>query len=159
MKCRGVEGVFPLDSILYFFDLTSSLFSHYISDMKESLINHVCYYCGMPAEEEDHVVPRAVVRKSLVGAFDPDAYNDVIKRRGLTVPVCKECNHLLHDSYQRTLEGRKRQLKQKLRQKYKKLLKMPNWGERDLSELGETLRSHIEMGLADRDILRHRIKW
>lgn len=65
----------------------------------------------------------------------------------MIVPCCKECNCFLGARLYPTLRERKQALKDSLRRHYKRILKMPEWKEEDLAELGYSLRSMIENNL------------
>lgn len=115
------------------------------------MIDDICYYCGLPADVIDHVIPKIVLKShDAVG-------HDIRKNRTLTVPACRECNSLLSASVQKTLQERKRELKIRLKRKYKKLLIMPEWNEEELSELSPRLRQYIEASQKHKQLVKLRI--
>ena len=112
-----------------------------------------CYYCGNPATTHDHVYP-LVALYALYGVEDlPPTHLLVI------VPCCQECNALLHSSVFPTMAARKRYLKRRLRQRYKRLLALPSWHPQELLTLGPGLRAYVEIGLAQQENLHQRLSW
>ena len=117
-----------------------------------------CYYCGLAATIKDHVIPKFIL-KGMERSGNTKAYAKLLERRILLVPCCDECNLLLGASYQRTLEDRKKQLKSKLRKKYKMLLKAPDWSDEELDELGPGLHKYIEGSEKWKRLLKSRLIW
>ena len=76
--------------------------------------------------------------------------NSIPKSNWVEVPACKECNYILGNSLQNSLEARKAELKIRLKKRYKKLLEMPLWDDSELNELGPGLRKSIETALSKR---------
>jgi len=113
-----------------------------------------CYYCGMPATEKEHVIPKAILR-----AFEDVGIEEIISRRKLLVRACRECNALLGSTYQTTLAERKAFLKAALRDRYRSVLKMKDWTEEKLSELGPTLRTHVESAMRLKRLTEWRLVW
>jgi hypothetical protein len=111
----------------------------------------VCFYCGLPANSIDHVVPQSVLYML------EDTGHSTHGNRVMKVPCCHECNCLLGASCQSTLTERKKSLKDKLRHRYRKYLDLPDWTDQELSELGDHLRKEIFASLAIRDLTRLRI--
>jgi len=118
----------------------------------------ICYYCGLLACTEDHVIPLSILN-TLDRIADPETYRKLIKNRTMLVPACRECNCLLGSTYQKTLEERKAFLKKRLKQRYKKLLNTPDWSQAELNEMGPNLKKHIISCLYERDLIRRRIRW
>ena len=117
-----------------------------------------CYYCGLPGNTIDHVIPTSILNMLDRGS-DPITYEEFIKYRKLKVPCCLECNNFLGSTYQKTIKERKIFLKKQLKRRYRKILKMPNWTQAEINELQPTLRSHVLAGLYERDLIRQRIAW
>ena len=68
-----------------------------------------CYYCGLPANGIDHVVPQKLLNGAMI-AGDIDSYTELIGRgrgRTLEVPSCQQCNSILGAGYDQTLADRK----------------------------------------------------
>jgi hypothetical protein len=109
-------------------------------------------YCGLYADTIDHIPPRSV-RPTLQSQGLADKY------RFLEVHACKECNCLAGAHPPWTLAGRKKLVKNKLRKRYKKYLKLPLWSETELEELGRNMRSEVEQALLVKDMIEQRFKW
>lgn len=116
----------------------------------------LCYYCGQPATDLEHVIPRSVLRK-LSGS--PGVKQELIRGRVLTVRSCHECNMLVGASVQETLIERKEYLKDRLRKRYRKLLDTPDWTDEEIAELGDGLRRHIHAQETLKATIRARIAW
>lgn len=118
-----------------------------------------CYYCGVPANGIDHVVPQSLLDEWL-RLGDIENYQLATGRgRKLTVPSCQQCNSILGAKYDPTLDERKQRLKDRLRTKYAKVLGMPDWTPEELDELGPRLREHVEQGMKLKAMARRRIAW
>ncbi len=91
-----------------------------------------CYYCGLPATEEDHVIPISSLRNMPLSLM-----------KEIVVPSCPECNRVLSNYFSITLTERKNELRTRLRKRYKKLLASPDWSNEDLRGLDGSLRRHI----------------
>jgi len=111
-----------------------------------------CYYCGATANSIDHVPPTSA-RTRLVDLGLQ--YKYPFKE----VNACRECNSALGARGIWTLAARKRYIKRYLLRKYKKYLRVPNWGERELKATGQTLREYTLSSIIIRDIIRNRIAW
>ncbi len=107
-----------------------------------------CYYCGDEAECIDHLIPFKVRQCG--------KRNGTHLGFGPRVRACKDCNSILGAVGIFTLDGRKEFIATKLKKKLKKLQSIPHWSEEELAELGYSLRSHVESGLAQRDALLRR---
>ncbi len=117
-----------------------------------------CYYCGASGDEKDHVIPTAILKK-IEAISDLKLRNKFIKNRTLIVPACRECNTLLSHSYQKTLDGRKKELKKRLKRKYKKILSMPDWTKTEIKHLGSTLKQTIQASCDLKDLIKRRLRW
>lgn len=118
-----------------------------------------CYYCGEPAGSVDHVVPQSMLQTLRV--LGDDAVSAILARHGrrMTVPCCRECNSVLSNKYFDTLEKRRTHLKQRMRQRYRKILRMPDWSDRELSQLGDRLQEAVIGALVKRDIILRRLRY
>ena len=105
-----------------------------------------CIYCGLFAEERDHIPPLAWIREH------PDA--DCV-----LVWTCKECNHVLSSQPLYTIEERCRFLIKKYKRKYTKVLKIPNWSNEELSTVDESLQLYILDGLNQKKTAQERLKY
>jgi hypothetical protein len=109
-----------------------------------------CYYCGEPATEQDHVVPRSwlPVLRPMVNSEVPT-----------TVDCCSECNRILSNSLQDSLVDRVAELKARLRARYRHLLEMPEWTTEELQDLGRGLRGVVAAALVKRTCIERRLDW
>lgn len=119
----------------------------------------VCYYCGEPAGTVDHVVPQSMLETLRV--MGDDAVTAVLARHGrrMTVPSCLECNVVLGNKYFDTLEQRKQYLKRRMRQRYAKILRVPDWTDRELSQLGPRLQQAVIGAVVKRDVILRRLRY
>ena len=104
-----------------------------------------CIYCGLFAEEKDHIPPIYWIRDH------PDV--DCV-----LVWSCKECNRVLSSQPLYTIEERCKFIIKKYKRKYAKYLRIPNWSTKELSDIDEDFRLYILDGLAKRRSIRERIK-
>lgn len=120
-------------------------------------MTEVCFYCGVPADSVDHVIPRSLLRDL---ADDPQALASLTASgRVLEVDACRECNSRLGNVYDDTLEDRRARLKKKLRSRYRRLLEMPDWTDSELGRLGPYLQRRVIVKAAERDWIRARIAY
>lgn len=103
-----------------------------------------CSYCGDPATSWDHVVPHS---------FEHAADTTRKYSRGV-VPCCHHCNSTLGAVFCGSLDARLEHLAQRIRKKYAKLLKAPDWTDQEIKELGSNLRDSV---IAIRNEKRHAI--
>lgn len=91
-----------------------------------------CVYCGDTTQRtRDHVIP-----VSWSGLKRSYAKGDI-------VPSCRECNTMLGNIPIHCVSGRAAYLAEKLQNKYRKILMMPEWDCDDLSELSSNLNKMI----------------
>jgi len=118
-----------------------------------------CYYCGVPADTIDHVIPRHIL-ESLATLADPEVsayYNR--KHKVKTFPACRECNSLIGAKYFGTLAERKDYLKERLRRHYRNVLGTGEWSDRDLGELEYNLQGYIVGSIHAKELLLRRLAW
>jgi hypothetical protein len=113
-----------------------------------------CAYCGSPADSIDHIPPRSV-RPTLLASGLARRYPFI------EVDSCRECNSLLGARSLWTLKDRRQHIKQKLKSRYAKYLRIPNWSPTELAAMGQNspMRKHIENGLLIRDFTLKRIQF
>lgn len=110
-----------------------------------------CTYCGLPASSQDHIPPQA--------------YRKFLSETGDTrfpfheVPACKECNSGLGAVHLWTVTARKRYVKLRLRRKYAKYLKIPNWTDEERAELGPGLLADLRSAEAIKHVTQQRLAW
>lgn len=111
-----------------------------------------CFYCGVPANSIDHVIPRVILR-----CLDPAVARD--HRYRWTVRACHECNTLLGSRVFDTLEARRAALKDILRRRHKRLLDAPDWTEAELAACGPVLQGYLRQQQRRRHVLQARLRW
>lgn len=113
-----------------------------------------CFYCGLPADTQDHVIPQ-----SKLGDLEALGIKTMWSQRTWDVPACLECNSALGDRLFRNINERKRWVKNWLRRRYAKYLKMPQWTEDELRELGYSLRQNVQDHIDAKQTLLMRLRW
>ena len=98
-------------------------YTEVIEELRERCM---CAYCGEPADNKEHVIPRAYVGE-----------------HRFTVPSCWECNNLAGSRIFLTFTDKRDHVRRKLERKYKKLLKMPEWDRYELAEMDGNLRQAL----------------
>lgn len=106
---------------------------------------HSCTYCGELANTRDHIIPRTY-------SGDETFSHDVC------VPACKECNCLLGPRAYFTIAERAHYIYNTLQKRYKKVLSSPYWKEKDIKELGNTLRSYVKKQQSLKLVIQERIE-
>lgn len=99
----------------------------------------VCYYCGCLGDSHDHVPPISLAPE------DPDFCEDLAF---WLIPACRECNIALGVLPVLLIGARKAHLLRYYRSKYRKELRMPDWGKDEVEALGHNLRSKVLTGMA-----------
>lgn len=92
----------------------------------------VCTYCGWPATDVEHVVPRCLHLPTY------------------TVPACRECNGFAGGMFFSSFKEKQAYIRIKIAKKYVHILKMPDWEPDELAEIGYTLASSIRSDLAEK---------
>jgi hypothetical protein len=108
-----------------------------------------CAYCGVPAQEYDHVPPLAwygITRRKKKFREYPG------------VMACAECNNLLNDAPLLTVPERAEYVGERLRSRWFKILhSVVEWSPEEMEELGPTLRSSVAARAAYRAHLEARL--
>lgn len=105
-----------------------------------------CIYCGEAGDiTRDHVPP---ISKA----------SHVIMSERKIYPACANCNAILNNNglY---IDDRAAYLYTRLQTKYKKILKMPHWGQEELDELGYTLRVSIKNSMVIKTYIERRLDY
>lgn len=116
-----------------------------------------CFYCGVPADSVDHVIPQSLLLA--VAALDPRIARYLVRARSRVVPACRECNSALGSEVYRTMEDRRNAAKKHLRRKYRRALALPSWTAAEIRSLGFTLRTYVESGLRLQQLTEERLRW
>lgn len=109
---------------------------------------HVCAYCGEPADNVDHTIPRALV-----------AEKPVISRciKLMKVSSCGECNRFASNTVHETFFERRMCIARKITKKYSFLLKYPPWSKEEIDEMGRGIKSMINEAKLRSDWIRGRL--
>lgn len=110
-----------------------------------------CVYCGIRADTMDHVPPLRTVEMM--------ADADIDRANLRKYPACRECNSWLADCRLTGLTNRRAIVREKIRKKYKRLLRMPRWDEDELAELSEQFAEFMRKSSDAADIAKRRIGW
>ena len=100
-----------------------------------------CVYCGEHATTDEH--------------FPPATYG----WHGYILPACAECNALAGVVYPTDFVERSLHVKEKLRSRYHRHLRTPEWSDEELDELGYNLRKGVTAWEKQVKILRERLAW
>jgi hypothetical protein len=119
-------------------------------------VDLVCTYCGILADTEDHVVPRHLLERA--GELELDL-SKVMRIRRWVVPACRECNSSLSGRLFPTLKERRAAAHQCIRRKYAAYLRIPDWEDDEVEEMGPIAQREIVAGIAIRDWVRTRLRW
>ena len=114
---------------------------------------NVCFYCGELASVLDHVVPLS--RSGDVSTEELYLRSDLDR---LTVPACRECNNLLADTLQESLQERFLFLKSRLERRLSKQLSCV-LTENDLIGMRPAFKSLMRKGMQARDLAKRRLAW
>ena len=99
-----------------------------------------CAYCGSPATDREHVVP-----KSFRGNND-------------TVPSCRECNLLAGDNVFDSFGEKRDFIRQKVEYRYRELISAPVWTQGEIDELAGNLHAAMSVLEKARYITKARIR-
>lgn len=117
--------------------------------MEQGRMGDPCTYCGQPSDTYDHVPPLHLVERM----SEREKINNILKK----FPACRECNSCLGGLILNTLKERRRRVKQYLRKKYYKFLKMPKWDEDELQELEPKMAEDIRRASRFAEFIKQRV--
>lgn len=100
-----------------------------------------CIYCGMGDESWEHWPPRSFTH------------------RGMLLPCCLECNCMAGARSPINFRDRVKIVKDGIRTKYKKALKMPNWDDEELEEMSYSMRCDIQKWKTIKEKVNYRLAW
>lgn len=101
----------------------------------------MCVYCGEVAEEVEHVVPRC-------SGF-----------LTWTVPACGECNRIASGNVFESFADKRAFIKSGISMRHAKVLRMPEWDEEEIREMGPTLQKDIRRHKRAREIVLQRMRF
>jgi len=107
----------------------------------------------MPADTKDHVPPKAV--RAII------LQEHATRWPFVEVPACHECNSALGARPPWTVSERKQTVKQYIRRKYRRYLRIPEWSDAELAEhdARSTLGSYIYEGVIIQRLTKQRLAW
>ena len=111
-----------------------------------------CTYCGQVSDTLDHIPPLV-----MVGAMASTGAN--LDAPFIKVPACHECNSILGAVNRMRIRDRRAHVKDALRKKYKKFLRIPNWDEDELEEVDPAFAREIRASVNFAKHVRARLKW
>jgi hypothetical protein len=101
----------------------------------------LCFYCGENATEIEHVIPQRLEYPTW------------------TVMSCRECNSLAGGEAFVSALDKARYIRDRRERRYRDLLRMPEWDDEELQEMGPTMRRSIRTHQRARDIVRCQLTW
>lgn len=110
--------------------------------LKTNHLPFTCMYCGEPANEKEHVYPR-----SLVGEDTPKVW------------ACSECNNLAGAILFETIEEKRNYIQDRLRVKYRKLISLPVWTDKEISEVKGNIKREVKKQMEAKRWIQKRIEW
>lgn len=123
---------------------------YYVYDGLGPLTAPPCLYCGLPSRDREHVVPRSFLEHLLdLG----------IVRDEILVPSCRECNRLASNQIFDTYVNKYEYIQRRLRDRYRKVLEMPEWTTSEIMSLEGNLRRRIRSQLRLKHQLLERLAW
>ena len=116
----------------------------------------MCYYCGEHgADTLDHTIPYSYYSPTSVGKKPKARKTDLVPM----VDCCNECNITLHNKLIIDVRGRANYLKEKYEKKYKRILRLPDWEEKEIKKLGKSLKATIKKGLIEKESIQERLDY
>jgi hypothetical protein len=107
-----------------------------------------CTYCNTEGEEivRDHVISAA-----------SQGHRNYKKHGNWIVPACHTCNGLLSDVPLTTIPERCGYLLDMYENKFKKILKLPDWTDEEIDSMGDKFKLFIIDSIKTKAILKHRM--
>ena len=116
----------------------------------------MCYYCGeFGSDTLDHTIPYSYYSPTSVGKKPKARKADLVPM----VDCCRECNRTLSNKLIIDVRGRANYLKEKYEKKYKRILRLPDWEEKEIKKLGKSLRSTVIKGLIEKESIQERLDY
>jgi hypothetical protein len=116
----------------------------------------LCTYCGVVCDSWDHVVPQHLLKRA--GDLKLDL-SGLYRMKRWIVPSCRECNSAIGGKLTKTLQDRRVIAKKHIRKKYAAYLRIPDWSDEELEEMGPDAHSDILAAIRIRDYTRERLDW
>ena len=109
-----------------------------------------CLYCGLPSKDEEHVVPHSFLKHLRDTGY---------VREEVLVPSCRECNLIASNNVFDSYEDKYDYIHCRLRDKYRKVLEMPEWTQSELMALGPRLKRYMRSQLRLKALILDRLAW
>jgi len=113
-----------------------------------------CTYCGEKSESIDHVIAVAFFDGKRTRLAKKN-----MKGKGLRTYSCMECNTVLNDLYFESFKDRCLYINQKLQNRYRKIIALPEWMNHEKEELGKNFKERICGKLSKKMVILERIRW
>ena len=99
-----------------------------------------CVYCGLPAQDDEHVIPQAWMNE-----LKDLQQQGIIKKlpEQSIVRACRECNLIATDNVFKSFRSKRVFIREELERKYNKLAKTPLWEDAEINELDGHLREQV----------------
>ena len=110
--------------------------------LRQTDLPYICFYCGEPASDVEHVIPRC-----FSGERTPKVWS------------CRECNLLAGSKLFESIEEKRFFIQNRLRNRYKKILKIPDWSEKEISELSGGLKTTVIAAVECKNWIERRLRW
>jgi hypothetical protein len=107
-----------------------------------SCLPWICFYCGEPATDVEHVKPR-----SLVG------------ERTIKVKSCRECNLFASNLLFETMDEKRDYIHTRIKKKYNRVLSSPDWEDSEINELGINLKTEVIKWKTLKATIKNRLAW
>jgi len=115
-----------------------------------------CIYCGDVATTRDHFIPwtynHVGKRKETVGTGKKIDGKNI-------VPACLECNSMAGNKVFETIEKKREYIQERIEIKYKKIIRIPDWSENELKELGRKLMKDTRLKMLAKQWVINRIAY
>jgi len=113
-----------------------------------------CFYCGEDAEVRDHVIPYSFFRsgRRSGGGMGIGGNSNI-------VDSCRECNSLVSDKVFDNVYRKRDFIQGKLSERYKKVIKMANWTEQEISEMGVEFKTDLRLQMLAKKWIQNRINY
>ena len=115
--------------------------TRYANTLRKRIRGDWCIYCGELATTDEH--------------FPPSTLTPI----GLILPACLECNCLASTHFATDFDERCQFVKERLRTKYSRILKTPDWDQDEIDNLGYSIKTTVKKWQSLRDSLKPRLAW
>lgn len=103
--------------------------------------HQVCAYCGEYGSEAEHVVPKHL---------ELDTW---------TILACSDCNNIAGGAPLFTFRDKRDHIRAGIRKRHGKLLRMPDWTDDEIDDLGPAMRRSVLAHARAREIVLQRLSF